>query len=231
MQTEIALLNDLEKQFLCVCRTKTIPDDQKDIELDSFDEVIRFAKRNQIFSIFYHYTRIDADDLMIDDDLIKELHLDDEAAQQVVACRIEQYNARVEKLDYSRPVALYLFCVYQGQKIFAIEDDHWFKNYGFEFPQIAAIKIADDALEAIVEARNVGKQRREAKRTELKSFMLHDPVFQRCTNHDLRRQYWSQLVEIQPEIRDLFRDPQSGSLYDVLGITFAENVWREYKAR
>lgn len=197
------------------------------IELTSLEILIDFAKKHSVDTFFYHYTYADEDDLLIDEDVISELRLDSEALY-ILEDKFEEYNSNVEMLDFTKPIFLNVYCVFQGVAYSVEEKDYWFIGEGFEMPETAALEIATRYLDDIADTKKANAEKIYKEREVLKRQILNDKEFHACTNATLRRGYADKLCRGNKYIRDLFW-LERGGLRDITFLAFIEQIWKEYK--
>lgn len=194
---------------------------------DDLDDFILFVKKQSINVILYSYTYLDEEALIIDNDVISKLKLNPEMIG-VIQSEIDEYNSKVEKLDFSTPITLTIYCVFDGIVCFTEIYDYWFQEQGFDHPEIVLIKIAEKNFDKMVNGQEEANKIRENKLIDLKERILSDSKFYNCTNIQLRRDYTYKMLN-SDEVKELFYH-KNGAMRDVHPITFVEEIWREHKA-
>jgi hypothetical protein len=183
-------------------------------------ELFKFAEANGIRAVFYCYNHYDKDLFRIDDEMLSEY---DERLINAVKRGVVVYNKEVSMLDFSRPMRLYVYCVYQGCSISIILEDYWIEDMNIP----TAEEKLDDLLEecdAVFEEITVEKKNeKETLRNRLKELILADSHFYECTNQKLRRTYILNLLQEKTEFSNAF------SFY-IEPIEFVEFIWKEYKS-
>lgn len=208
------------------------PNEKNVIQFKSFDNLLVFAKKHNIDTLFYQYIYISENDLIIDEDIIHDFarnFINNSCNTiDIINKKVEEYNKKVYELDYEKPISLEIYFIYQGFLYFTVEDDYWFIEKGFQSPKTAIIDIAEKNIEKISDEIAISNEIRNKKREELRETLFNDKNFQNCTNQQLRRAYMQKLVRNNKDIYDLFFY-NGGSWYDISPLAFAEEVWREYK--
>lgn len=202
--------------------------EETSIQLFDFEQLCLFIQKHNIDTVFYHYDYASADDLQITGNILADLHIDEEILA-VMKQDFKKYNQAISHLDFARPYALTVYCIYQNQIIYIDEYDYWFRDMGYGIPEKAAITMIEDKLEEIDRKKEEAYEKRESLREQLRDQILSDKEFHKCTNRELRRSYTQKLCNNDTSIHDLFYSPRSG-IFDIPIGTFIEEVWREYKA-
>ena len=227
MRTKEQLERVLEELQLDCYETLSDITEERAVQMLGFEELCSFAKRKNIDTVFYYFDYIKAEELQIDDVVIRKLNIDGEMIE-VAQTGFDDYNESVLELDYSRPYRLITYCLYQNFALYAVEEDLWFEEMGFGNPYIAANRILNELSNAIIEKKKISDSIRMEKREQLKKRILQDEEFARCTNQQLRRVYASKLFKDR-EVQELFYAPLYGN-YDIRISDFVEDIWREHKA-
>lgn len=228
MHTIHQLISALEQLALDYYETESEIIEDSSIQLLDFDKLCQFIKKHSIDTVFYHFEFLSAEDLLITDEILGELHIDDDIID-VMQKDFDNYNRSVGNLDFMRPYCLYVSCLYQGHMIYIIESDYWFKDLGYSHPKKMAISMIEAKLEAIESKKEESSIKREEMRDQLRKKLLADPNFHKCTNKELRRAYTQKLCNTDNSIQGLFYSPKHG-IYDIMIHAFIEEVWKEYKA-
>jgi hypothetical protein len=221
------LIKKFKKHLIDIYETNSIIHEIGSIEFNKIDELLQFAKKNKIESAFYNYVYINEDDMKIDEDVISKLNLDKDICD-ILKNNFDEYNEKVEMLDFSRPISLEICFAYQGIIYYLIEDDYWYEDDGFSRPEIVAMQIFNENFDEIINKRTEDKEKIYIEREKLKSRILNDEKFHKCTNDSLRRTYVDELFKEDRSLNDLFFSP-NGTMYDIPVFRFVNNIWREYK--
>ncbi len=227
MFTKEQLIVVLNSMGLDVYETLSDVDPDNSIELQNFDEFCRFIKNHQIDTVYYHFSYILPECLQIDDDTTNNLKFKDYMIE-TLSEEIENYNNSVLKLDFSKPYSLSLYCAYQNFIYFIEEDDYWFKDEGFDTPEKAVINLADKYIEKIEIAKSEMEQKRKYELEKLRTQILKDEDFHKCTNEQLRRAYANRLFKDNSTLQNLFFSKNDG-YFDFTVQSFIDKIWKEYK--
>lgn len=227
MRTEKEILDMFKNAKLDSFKLNTEFNETNTMELMTIEDLIEFSCKHKIDTMFYNYTFIDEDVLSITDELISKLRLDEDALS-ILQDKFDDYNQSLSKLDFSKPIYLKVYCIYQGIVFFIQEDDYWFIDQGFGLPERACIELANEHFEDILTEKENKIQIVTDARNKLREHILNDKEFHKCTNIELRRMYANKMFKNNELNRSLFYS-EKGGLYDVPINTFIEHVWKEYK--
>lgn len=227
MRTEKELLELFLNAKLDSYKLNTEFNETNTMELITIEDLIRFSYKHNIDTIFYYYTFIDEDVLSINDDVASNLRLDEDTLS-ILQDKFDEYNESILKLDFSKPIYLKVYCIYQGIIFFIQEDDYWFVDQGVGLPEKVCIELANEYFEDILTEKENKKQMLTDARNKLREHILNDEEFQKCTNIELRRMYANKIFKNNNKNQSLFYNEKDG-LYDVPINTFIECVWKEYK--
>lgn len=192
-------------------------------------DLITFAKRRNIDTVFYHFIYFDPDQMCIDDDVLDTLKMKSELIESFQPT-IEKYNAEIEELDFSKPAGLIVYCIYQGVFIYIQEDDDWLSALGYDDAHIAAMKLFTKDADRIVEQVKKLAEKRQERRDECHQIIIDDPKFHICTNATMRRNYANVFFNKNSNRKyyDAFYSEEHG-YYDISTMGFIEEIWREFK--
>ncbi|NRY04522.1 hypothetical protein [Clostridium beijerinckii] len=147
MQTEQELLEQFKKENINLYRLTEFIETENKIKLDGIEELIRFAHDNNINNMFYFYYYLKGYGLLIDEQVINKFHLDNEMLT-ILKDEIMEYNIKISKQDYSKPVGVILYCMYDGMML-EVEDNECIVGVDIETPEDACKRIIDSHLEEI----------------------------------------------------------------------------------
>lgn len=201
---------------------------------DGIEELLKFAKLNNINSIFYTYFYYDKDKFLIDLDYKEMVEgLYGKTILKSIEKDIDEYNKKVESFDFSKPFALDIFVIYQSRNIYIMDVDLWASESG--------ILDAEEKIEELLESKNelvnekIEKDKHKTNKlmSEFKDYVFNDEEFRVCTNFNLRRQYMRTVFDKEEakKYKKLFS--RGGALNDNIDLShffdFIEMVWKEYK--
>lgn len=236
MITEDKLLSSIDNEGLYSFKVEV------DLDIDSLlvlsantiEELIRFAKVNNIKSIFYEYFYPSKELYLIDLEEVEELI--DESIYNFVEEDIINHNKKIESIDFKKSIALEIFVIYQNRKIGVTYFDNWLEE--------EELLQAEEQLENFEQKyEQIFKEKRENEENEFKDleikfeeYLLNDDEFKLCTNKTLRNHYRTTIFD-KPEASEykcIFMKPARFGRSEIsdfsLGI-FIEMVWRKYKAK
>lgn len=236
MIAEDKLLEVLEKENIYAFKADVDLDYEKFILLqsESIDELIKFAKVNNINSIFYNYIYYSEYDYKFD---LEEVELNtDEDIFKLIKKDISDHNEKIDKIDFSKPRVAVIYVVYQGEKIGLMIIDYWLE-------EDEEILERDDQLECFIEKYEdilqEKKQKEEEQLDDLKmefeEYLLSDREFFNCTNQTLRKHYMKTVFDNSTAIKykSIFMKPTrfGDRLLDNTSLwIFVEMVWKKYKS-
>lgn len=227
MRTEKELLELFTNAKLDGYKLNTEFNETNTMQLMTLEDLVEFSSKHKIDTMFYNYTFINEDLLSITEDITSNLKLDEDTLS-ILQDKFDEYNERLLKLDFNKPVYLKVYCIYQGIVFFVQEDDYWFIEQGFGMPETVCIELVNEYLEDILTKRENRKQMITDARNKLSEQILNDEEFRKCTNIQLRRMYAKKIFKDSNNNQSLFYSEKDG-LYDVPINTFIEGIWREYK--
>lgn len=236
MITEDKLLEVLEKESLYAFKADVDLDYKKFILLqsESVDELIKFAKVNNINSIFYDYIYYNKDSYKFD---LEEVELyTDESIFKLIKKDLVAHNKKIDKIDFSKPRLVVIYTIYQGEKIGLMLIDSWIEELEDE------ILETDEQLEVFMEKHEdilfEKRQKEQAKLDKLKiefeEFLLNDEEFLCCTNQAMRRHYMKIMLDSNKAKKYMkaFRTVNmiGNEVEDRTSLWMCiESVWRKYK--
>lgn len=193
-------------------------------------DMIRFCKINDIKNLFYNYIYLDKDEYIIDDELQEEIEKD---IYKLIKKEIKEHNKIVENIDFTRPVMLNIFTIFQGNLVCILESDNWDEEINLLNAE-GMIKYLQENYEDILEQKeNERQEKLEIIKEELRQYMLEDENFLICTNKDLRRNYAEMLMKNKKMKKYLepFKYSHSDEIWAQSLVMFIEVVWAEFRNR
>ena len=183
MHTEKQLLQILnDNGIYCYEMASDINEDVA-IQLVDFEQLFLFIKKHNVGTVFYHFEYPSADGLQITEDILSELHIDDDIIE-VMKKDFDEYNRSVSNLDFSRPYLLSVGCLYQGQMVYIMESDYWFEDWGYGHPKKMANSMIEEKLEDIENKKEeIGSKKCSAWHSIINLFpslYLYATIFENC---------------------------------------------------
>jgi hypothetical protein len=197
------------------------------MEFNSLNDLISYALANNINSILYRYLYLYEEMLSITDETFKELHLNSEIIH-IIQNDVDEYNGKLKNLDYSTPIGLEIYCIYNGMTFYFEDKNYWFLEMGYGFPKDDCVSIIEKYENKINEEFSKKSEKIIEGRNKLEEIIMEDINFYNCTNHNLRRKYAVELMDSGKVDKFLFYKEQGG-LIDYTIETFIEYIWRKYK--
>lgn len=133
---------------------------------------------------------------------------------------INEWNAKIENLDFSQPIFLELTTIIDGQIIYWMCEDNWFKiwltNQNLNVDDITNatrllkyyidekadyIELSDEELYGQDEEEKEKNQRNKELEIELKKRLYADIKFRTATNKELRRSYAITFLQLKSNIK------------------------------
>lgn len=208
-------------------------DEEIDIVLKSenVQELVALAKENNLKSVFYSYQYANIDDYLVSEDEL--LDIDDVGyedyisndAKERVRYKIAQVNHKVHRHNFSKPIALAIYCVLNGVQIGILQKDCWCCELPNKEVVLSELKdMLDELNSAAIESKYAEQEARckEILNLILEHFDNTDEWYS-CTNQRLRRNYCLKIVN-EYEEKYSIRVPIC-TVSDELEIK-----WNEYKA-
>lgn len=198
---------------------------------NTLDELIRFAKANNIKSVFYNYFYTYKDLYLIDLEEVIDEDLYNYANEDII-----NHNKKVENIDFKRPIGLVVFVIYENSKIGVEYFDNWLEAEEIIEPE-EQLENLEKKYEQIIEEKRENKEKEfKDLKIRFEEYLLNDEEFLICTNKKLRNNYITNVFD-KPgtsEYKCIFmKSVRFGSNeidYFTLGL-FIEMVWRKYKAK
>lgn len=198
------------------------------LKSEQLDELIRFAKTNNIKNIFYNYIYYNKESFFISEEHIKGIEKD---AYNLIVPKIEAYNRKIESFDFSRALGINIFCIYQGQAICIRSFDVWHEAEGLFFGEQKLQQLVEENKKIIEEAQRIKQQDDEMLLKELHKYILQDPEFKTNTFPGARRDYirsiFTQRKETQKYRHLLFDEDDINYINMRKAVDFIEILWRE----
>ena len=100
MHTAKQLINKLNELHLDYYEMASDINEDVAIQLVDFEQLFLFLKKHNIDTVFYRFEFPSADVLQITEDVLSELHIDDDIIE-VMKKDFEEYNRSVSNLDFT----------------------------------------------------------------------------------------------------------------------------------
>lgn len=195
------------------------------VVLDGLDIIplITYAQQNSIKHIFYRYLYSDREFFLVD------MEHSTGYIYTIAKEEILLNNNKINKLDFTKPALLEVFCLHNGVCIMM----------NFEAPWMEGLLKKEDYLEMLkkkhTDLLNVQQKKQEEYeeriKSELREFLLNNKEFQMCTNQNLRKAFFDKVI--QQKENEKFKIPFTNSngrfsLWDALN--YVDLVWAIFKS-
>lgn len=197
------------------------------LEKNDIDELLKFMKANSISNVFYTHSYYDENFFIIDEELTDEF---DEDIYLLLEKDIEEYNQQIKKLDFSKPVEIHIFCIYEGRNIAINDYDFWIDKLGILNSEEKMLSLIEKKGEQIEEMSKENKLNDKLLKEEFKEYVLNDEEFKLCTNKKLRSDYMYLVFEREETQRYKSVFFENDEMLNIgIARNFIEMLWREYK--
>ena len=198
-------------------------------DISEFFRLITTANINRVF-IYEHFEFLE--DYYITEETLKDVvRYENDDFIDFIIPQINNYNSKIEKLDFKYPSMVIAFCICDNQFFFMFNTNERLLDGEELVEPETMLKIICDSNES--QRCEILKKRRDlidSLQEELRQQILKDDKFKVCTNQDLRRRYAAKLFS---KLEKRF-EPLKSIMYQhnlaVLsreGREFIEVIWRE----
>lgn len=196
------------------------------LDSDDINELIEFMKSNEISNVFFTYSFYNEKMFFIDEETASKLN---EEALSLVQEEIKDHNDFIEKINFSIPFEIDIFCLYQGHFVSISQYDSWRNDQGLMTGKEKLLEIINAKSQLIEHQAEERKKKDEALKEEFKNYVFNDEEFRMCTNQRLRRDYMY-LVFNRKETESYKHLFWIDDRLDIsTALNFIEMLWREYK--
>lgn len=153
------------------------------VNAESVEDFFNKVSALEAKDVFYLYLYNHKEDYIITDELI--LDSDDR-----IKSRVQEYNDKIEKIDFSQPKALYLAVIKDGMPITCRFVNDKVMELDLK-PSLEAIEMIEDELDEELEIDY------EAKLKELEEYILKNATDLDMRNMDFRYEYLRKLLDFK----------------------------------
>lgn len=187
--------------------------------------IFKFAKENNIHTIFFQYYYYDKEYFKID-----LVELEKEYPKEILNIMekdIIDYNNKVDKIDFETPIMLKIYCLYNGFSITLEMKEEWGETYKEDIVSgVKQMEILFEKYQKRLENYiNEQEELREVELEKLKQIIFKDEKFQISTNKELRYAYINNFLKKNSKYWNLFGE-HGTEVY-----RWIETIWREYKEK
>lgn len=233
MLTREEINSIFSKRGISVYESRYSYDSDCDILLKSDDiyELSKLAKENNIKSIFYTFYYLDKEEFIISDEDKEDpsyVFEDDSfyiSYNKFFEKNMRNFNRKIDKIDFSRPIGLYIFLFIYGQNIGIMQSDNWDENIPDKY---IVLDEVNELLQNITqEYLDKEKQREQEKEERIKKiiedYLDSTDEWHIFTNQQLRYKYCTDLAKKL--------NKEYGMIFSVFKLQAElELKWRDYKA-
>lgn len=208
-----------------------------DVDLDirlktqHISELINIAKENNVKSVFFSFEYADADEYFIyqDDILDEEDYLDETEAyfsyKSYFQAESLVWNEQLSHIDFTEPVALYIYCIVSGIEVGIVQENPWTDNLQPKYLKLTELQtFLENAIDEIsVSHQESEKAKLELALQEIFNHLETTSEWHIYTNQQLRRRYCHKLAQEYSEQHNV-------RIHPYLIEQELELKWREYKA-
>ncbi len=227
-------LKDKLKEASINCFSVMVKDEEKlnlNLQSNNLDELIEFAKVNDIKTIFYAYSFFDKKEFIIDEE---DVFMLDKDVYKQIKSDIKKHNEKVNKLDFTKPASVDIFCIYEGGCVSICEFDLWIEDLNIISGEDRLDELVEECRDIIEKKKEEKEKETESLRQEFRDYIINDDKFKICTNQNLRKEYMRTVFynEEAKKYKKLFvRGGAFGNDMVDVGrfFDFIEMIWREQK--
>lgn len=205
------------------------------IQFETFEKLQDFMSDQNINTIFFAKYYDNYNNYIITEETFRKARIYfDYNIIDIISDDIDKYNKEILKIDFDKPCAIVITCIFQGQYCFVyLEDDKSFDEN--------KLIGAEEKLYEIIEKNkmNIDKQENENKKIienlkeEVREKILKDEKFLLCTTKQLRKNYTRTLFKEKlgnhyKLLKDIWTTDAPVGVYTD-AIDFVEMIWKEIK--
>lgn len=193
------------------------------IKSGKIDDIFKFAKENNINTIFFEYYYYNKEYFKIELEELEKKY--PEEIIKIVKKDIDEYNNKIDKINFETPIKLLVYCIYNSYLVAIEQKNEWGESYkesivsGEEQMENILFKY-QEKLENYISEK---EKQKEIKLEELKQVIFKDKQFQRSTNKELRYAYINDFLKNHSAYLQLFGE------HGIEAYRWIETIWREYK--
>ncbi|KAB2460964.1 hypothetical protein F8160_02490 [Bacillus sp. CH126_4D] len=222
------LKNIAETKGFSLINGRTHINSEKDtlIEIPNLDEFLDFHVHVENKLLFYSYSYDPKENYIIPDEYHQKY---EKEIQEQVSQKINEYNKIIDKIDFDKPSAVFMYYIKEGFLFFNVTEREEIVDL-LEYEDMVDVileeVVQETPEEMLEEIKSQRKNKIDKEVNELKEIIFDDPKFKNATNASLRKVYSSQFFEENREYIELLRhaDYYHPSI-------FIEDIWREFKQK
>lgn len=190
----------------------------------NINDIFKFAKENDIHTIFYGYYYYDKEFYIIDLKNLEEKY--DKEVVDMMKRDVIEYNKKVNSIDFEKPIILVVYCIYNGCSITVELYDEWIEKEDILAGHEKMDLIFEQNQEKLESYIDKKAKQRDIELENLKQIIFQDEQFKKSTNKNLRTDYIYKFLEKNPNYSELFN---YGNGVRFNAYKWIDIIWREYK--
>lgn len=190
----------------------------------NINDIFKFAKENDIHTIFYGYYYYDKEFYTIDLKNLEEKY--DKEVVDMMKRDVIEYNKKVNSIDFEKPIILVVYCIYNGCSITVELYDEWIEKEDILAGHEKMDLIFEQNQEKLESYIDKKAKQRDIELENLKQIIFQDEQFKKSTNKNLRTDYIYKFLEKNPNYSELFN---YGNGVRFNAYKWIDIIWREYK--
>ena len=205
------------------------------IQFESFEKLQNFMSDQNINTIFFAKYYDSYENYIITEETFrKSRRYFDYNIIDIISDDIDKYNKEILKIDFNKPCAVIIACIFQGQYCFVyLEDDKSFDENKLIGAEEKLYEIIEKNMKKIESKKMENKKIIEELKKEVRDIILKDEKFLLCTNKQLRKNYRRNLFKKElgnhyKPLKDLWTSDAPVGVYTD-AIDFVEMIWKEIK--
>lgn len=188
------------------------------------NDIFKFARENDLHTIFYGYYYYDKDFYTIDLKKFEEKY--DREVVDMMKKDVIEYNKKVNSIDFEKPIILVVYCIYNGCSITVELYDEWIEKENILAGHEKMDLIFEQNQEKLESYIDKKEKQRDIELENLKQIIFQDEQFKKSTNKNLRTDYIYKFLEKNPDYSELFN---YGNGVRFNAYKWIDIIWREYK--
>lgn len=205
------------------------------IQFETFEKLQDFMADQNINVVFFSKYYDNYKNYIITEETFKKARrYFDYNIIDIISDDIDKYNKEILKMDFNKPCAVVIACVFEGQYCFVyLENDKSFNEDKMVESEEKLYEIIEKNMNRIETKEMENKKIIEELKKEVRDMILKDEKFLLCTNKQLRKNYTRNLFKKElgnhyKLLKDVWTtDAPIGVYTDA--IDFVEMIWKEIK--
>lgn len=205
------------------------------IQFENFEKLQNFMSDQNINVVFFAKYYDNYNNYIITEETFRKAsRYFDYNIIDIISDDINKYNKEILKIDFDKPCAVVIACIFQGQYCFVyLEDDKSFNKDKLISSEEKLYEIIEKNMKQIETKEIENEKIIEKLKKEVHDIIVKDEKFLLCTNKQLRKNYARNLFKKElgnhyNPLKELWTtDAPIGVYTDA--IDFVEMIWKEIK--